>query len=90
MGEATNYFYDLPDDLQFNIYKELHKIYQTEINKIIEDAFSKANALYHNRYFKCAKENIIDILYRNEIEKKVDFYILYSSMPPIKKRYNRF
>ena len=37
MGEATNYFYDLPDDLQFNIYKELHKIYQTEINKIIED-----------------------------------------------------
>ena len=39
MGEATNYFYDLPDDLQFNIYKELHKIYQTEINKIIEDDF---------------------------------------------------
>ena len=92
MGEATNYFYDLPDDLQFNIYKELHKIYQTEINKITEDAFSKANALYHNSYFKCAKENIIDILYRNEIED-LYFYkqILYrNEIARMKKRYNRF
>ena len=90
MTEATNNFYDLPDDLQLNIYKELHEIYQTEINEIIEDAFSKANGLYLDRYYICVKENIIDILYRNEIEKKVNFIILYTSKPPMKKKYNRF
>ena len=72
MGEATNYFYDLPDDLQFNIYKELHKIYQTKINKIIEDAFSKAYRLVKkfnlDRYLN--KENLIKNLYLQNLSFK--------------------
>lgn len=39
----TNYFYDLPDDLQLEIYKQLHKKNLKETNDCIKNLFFDYN-----------------------------------------------